>query len=588
MQEVLPSWNLTHFFDSPEDPRLAEAIEAIVPAAEKFEARWRGKLKTTDAALFKEALEDYERTVKSYYRPYGYAHLRFSLDSGLAENVALLDRVRRRANDAGRKILFFTLEPDALGDEEYRRLAEDPLLAPWSHYLSQSRLQKKHRLTEPEESVIALKTLTGKSAFVQLYSRLTSAMRFASPVEEGKFVTGAELLAFQKNPDPGIRRKAVEIYAAEYEKEKLVISSVWNALALDHGQELALRGYSHPMEPTNLGNELSQKAVDSLMEATRRNYHLAGRYYRWKAGILGMERLSTADLSAPLPGGPEKPLPFDEAKGMVLEAFSAFHESFHSIAKAFFDEGRIDAAPREGKSGGAFCMAVSPDLPVYVLMNHTGKLRDAATLAHELGHGIHFTLARKQPLLEYDAVLPMAETASVFGELLLTRKLLQREMGKEERRNLLAERVEDILATTFRQSMYTDFELSAHLANAEAPLSPEEFCALWKTRLEELYGDSVEILPGSVWSWSAIPHFIHTRFYCYAYTFGELLVLALYGRYQKEGDAFAPKMIKLLEAGGSLTPSGLLAEMGYDLEDPAFWEGGYRVLEDLIGELEKL
>ncbi|MHB8766871.1 MAG: M3 family metallopeptidase, partial [Deferrisomatales bacterium] len=286
------------------------------------------------------------------------------------------------------------------------------------------------------------------------------------------------------------------------------------------------------------------------------------------------------------PGPPPAEVTFDQARAWVLEAFEAFHPRFAGAARAFFDEGRIDAPPRPGKRGGAFCMGVAPDLPVYVLLNHTGKLRDAATLAHELGHGVHFTLAAEQPLLEYSPVLPMAETASVFGELLLQRRLDAEGLDPALRRSLLAERIEDVIATTFRQNLYVDFERDAHGEGARGWLSPDRLCDLWSARLDEVYGDAVEQLPAMRWYWSAIPHFVHTRFYCYSYVFGELLVLALYRKYLDEGPEFAPRFLRLLAAGGSRRPADLAAELGCDLEDPEFWQGGYRVLEQLIEELE--
>jgi len=587
MADILPTWNLGHFFASNSDPALMAAIEGIIPAAAEFESLFRGRLANLDAAGFAQALAAYERASLAPMAPYAYAHLRFAQDSMDPGNVALIESIRQKANDAHRLTLFFNTEPDAMDDSRYSALANHSLLAPWAHYLTHARLQKRFRLSEKEESIIALKALTGRMALVQLYSRLTSAMRFPSPVEEGVLLTNAEILAFQKHPEREVRRRAMEIFSAEYEKEKLVISTVWNALALDHGKEIQLRGYTHPMEPTNIGNELSPASVSALMEVSRKNYGLAARYYRWKARTMGVDRLFSTDLVAPLGGVEAAVIPFETAKGWVLEAFDDFSPGFGAIAKGFFDEGRVDAAPRQGKSGGAFCMAVAPQLPVYVLMNYTGKMRDAATLAHELGHGIHFTMARKQPLLEYDPVLPMAETASVFGELLLTRRMLGQDLDPLARRNLLAERVEDIIATTFRQAMYTDFELACHLNIAQGTMAEEEFCELWHSHLQGLYGDSVEILPGSRWTWAAIPHFIHTRFYCYAYTFGELFVLSLYGRYKEEGRAFVPKFVKLLEAGGSRPPSILAAQVGLNLEDPSFWQGGYDVLEELIGELEK-
>jgi oligoendopeptidase F len=583
---TLPTWDLGHLFPSLDDPGLEAAIDGIQAAAAAFEGAWRGKTAGASAAELLQALRDYEAASRAPLAAYAFAHLGFATDSEDPRRVALLGRVRRQANEAHRRMIFFTLELDAIDDPRYEELLRSPELAPYAHFLRETRRHKPHRLTEPEESILTLKALTGRTAFVQLYSQLTSAFRFPSPLEEGKTLTGSDILALSKHPDRGVRRRAAETYARAYEENRTTVTAAWNALALDHRQDIELRGYAHPMEPVHEQNELTPRAVDTLLEVTRAHAGLARRYYRWKAGVLGVERLWSSDLSAPLGGEEPESLPFEKSKNWVIEAYENFHPRFAEIARAFFDENRVDAPPRAGKSGGAFCMAVSPELPVYVLLNYTGKLRDAATLAHELGHGVHFTLARKQPLLEYGPVLPLAETASVFGELLLTQKLLAQDLSPIARRNLLAERVEDILATTFRQAMYTDFELAAHLKIAAEPLDPEGFCKLWEENLSAMYGDAVETLPASRWSWSAIPHFIHTRFYCYAYTFGELLVLAFYRRYQEEGAAFVPKLIKLLEAGGSRSPGELAAELGYNLEDPDFWAGGYKVLEELLDELE--
>lgn len=582
----LPTWDLSPLYASLDDPRLGADIEAVAAAARSFRDAWKGRVAALDGPGLRDAAKAYEAVGHGPLRPYAFAQLLFAADSENPAHVALLRKIQEVATEAERETLFFPLEVDAIPDDAFDAMARSGALTPYTHFLSQSRAMKPHRLTEPEEGILTLKDLASRSAFVQLYSQVTSAYRFSFTLDgEDKVLTGSEILALLKHPDRGVRRRALETYAARYEQDRTVVASVWNALVLDHRQNLELRRFPDPMAPVHLGNELSATAVDSLMEVTRRNYPLARRYYRWKAGKLGVDRPWSSDLVAPLPGGEPPALAFDTARAWVLEAYSAFHPRFGDIARAFFEETRVDAPPRPGKRGGAFCMGVAPDLPVYVLMNHTGKLRDAATLAHELGHGVHFTLAAKQPLLEYSPVLPLAETASVFGELLLTRRLLAEDLDPAARRNLLCERVEDILATTFRQAMYTDFELRAHRAGAGGYLSPESLCDLWAGQLEELYGGSVETLPASRWAWSAIPHFIHTRFYCYAYVFGELLVLALYRRYRQEGEAFAPKMIELLEAGGSAAPGTIAAGLGYDLEDPGFWAGGYEILEEMIEEL---
>ncbi len=581
----LPRWDLNHLYAGLDDPALGADIDAIEPAALRFREAWRGRVGEAGASDLALAVNDYEAALGAPLRPYAFAHLRFAADSSDPHSVALLQKVKEAASRAQRHTVFFDLELDRIDDAAFARALTHPGLARYRHHLAHCRAFRPHRLSEAEEEILTLKDLVGRSAFVQLYDQLTSSFRYRFELDgEERELTGPELLALLKHPDRGVRRKAYETYIDAYEAQRVTLTSVWNALVLDHRQTLELRRYQDPMEPVHLRNELTPKAVGTLMEVTRAHYGLARRYYRWKARALGVDRLWSTDLVAPLPGPEPEALPFDRARAWVLEAYAGFADEFEEIARGFFDEGRIDAAPRPGKAGGAFCMGVAPDLPIYVLMNYTGKLRDAATLAHELGHGIHFTLARVQPLLEYSPVLPMAETASVFGELLLARRLEAEDLDPVLRRNLLAERVEDVIATTFRQNLYVEFEYRAHRQGGY--LSDDRLCELWFEALEEAYGDAVEQVPASRWAWSAIPHFVHTRFYCYAYVFGELLVLALYRRYQEEGAAFVPRLRELLAAGGSRSPGELVAGLGYNVEDPAFWAGGYEVLEAMVSALE--
>ncbi|GAB6062053.1 M3 family oligoendopeptidase [Deferrisoma palaeochoriense] len=583
----LPQWDLTPLYRGLDDPRLEADIGAIEPAARAFREAWRGRVAEASPLDLGRAVRGYEAVVGRPLRPYAFGHLLFASDSTQPAHVGLLQRVKEAATRAHKETVFFDLELDRIDDARFAEAVAHPDLAPYRHHLEHSRAFRPHRLSEPEEAILTLKDLVGRSAFVQLYDQLTSSFRYRFELDgEEREMTGPELLALLKHPDRGVRRRAYETYIGAYEAQAVTLSTVWNALVTDHRQNLELRRYADPMEPVHLRNELSRRAVETLMEVTRSRYGLARRYYRWKAKVLGVEKLWSTDLVAPLPGPEPEAVPFDRARAWVLEAYEAFDPGFAAIARSFFDEGRIDAPPRPGKAGGAFCMGVAPDLPVYVLMNYTGKLRDAATLAHELGHGIHFTLARRQPLLEYSPVLPMAETASVFGELLLARRLEAEDLDPVLRRNLLAERVEDVIATTFRQNLYVEFEYRAHKEGGAGYLPAERLCELWMEALEAAYGDAVEQVPASRWAWAAIPHFVHTRFYCYAYVFGELLVLALYRRYQEEGDVFAPKLEALLAAGGSRSPGDLVAGLGYDLEDPAFWAGGYDLLEEMIARLE--
>jgi len=341
------------------------------------------------------------------------------------------------------------------------------------------------------------------------------------------------------------------------------------------------------MEPTNIANEIEAPVVERLMAVSEANYPLARDYFRLKAGLLGLPKLKNTDIYAPI-GAESRSYTFAEAKGLVLNAYREFNPAYESIIDAFFTERRIDVLPRPGKGGGAFCMGMTPSLPPYVLMNFTGNLRDVATLAHELGHGLHFVLAGCQTMLNYHAPLPLAETASVFGEMLLTRHLLEKETDRDVKVALLCAKIEDIIATTFRQNVLTRFEERLHLERREGLLTSNRICAIWWEENEKLYGDSVEMIESYRWGWSYISHFIHTRFYCYSYVFAELLVLSLYRAYLQEGESFIPRYEAILRSGSALSPADTVMPAGMDLADPEFWQKGYDLLRDLIENLREL
>jgi oligoendopeptidase F len=323
------------------------------------------------------------------------------------------------------------------------------------------------------------------------------------------------------------------------------------------------------------------------MTVSEANYPLAQEYFRLKAKLLKIDRLKNTDVYAPL-GDVDQHYTFDAARQLVIAAYERFSPEFRNIAAAFFTDGRIDALPRPGKGGGAFCMGMTPKLAPYVLLNFTGNLRDVATIAHELGHGIHFTLAQCQTMVNYHAPLPLAETASVFGEMLLTRHMLEEEPDQRLKISLLCAKIEDIIATTFRQNVLTRFEERMHRERQEGLLTTTRLCDLWWEENARLFGDSVEMIEAYRWGWSYISHFIHARFYCYSYTFAELLVLSLYQKYLKEGETFIPTYREILASGGSKSPADTVRAAGIDLAAPDFWQNGYDVLRDLIEELKRL
>jgi oligoendopeptidase F len=364
----------------------------------------------------------------------------------------------------------------------------------------------------------------------------------------------------------------------------LVLNSIFNNLLLDHKIECEVRRYDNVMLPTHLANEIAPQTVEAMMQAVERHYPLAQEFFRLKARLLGLDILRSSDVYAPITRETEE-IPFAAAQELIQTAFGRFNQQFASLAADFFDKRWIDAEVRPGKRGGAFCAAFSPRHHPYVLCTYSGTGRDVSTVAHELGHGIHYCLSRHQKLLNYDTPLVLAETASVFAEILLTRHLLAEAANPATRRALLCETLEEMYGTVFRQTALTRFEMAAHAKRRDGRLTTDDISNLWWQEQEKLFGTSVELLPVYRWGWTYISHFIHSRFYCYSYSFGELLTLALFQRYMDEGDSFVPGYLRLLEKGGSQRPEHALAQLGIDINQPEFWDRGFRVIEGFLADL---
>jgi len=581
-------WNTDPLYCAPTAPEFETDLSKGAAEAREFREAFLGKVASLDAAGLLEALRRYEALSELIVKPQLYAHLLFAADSGNDDHKKLSQRTAEFGNLMGRELLFFDLEIMAIPDERFAEIVADGRLANYRHYLQSVRKFKPHTLTEREEQLLKLKNLTGTDAFCRLFDELSASFRYRMELEgqEQEF-TGEELLGLLHHPDATVRERAFATFLKRHEEEEITLGAIFNTVTLDHGQELELRSYRHPMEPTNLGNEIPGEVVNRLMEVSEANYGLARDYFQLKARLLGLPKLKNTDVYAPV-GETDRRYTFKEARDLVLEAYGAFQPRFRDICAAFFTERRIDVLPRPGKSGGAFCMGMTPSLSPYVLLNYTGNPRDVATLAHELGHGLHFVLAQKQTILNYHAPLPLAETASVFGEMLLTRFLLQRETDPQVKIALLCAKIEDIIATTFRQNVLTRFEERMHTERKEGLLTTTRLCELWWEENGKLYGDAVDMIEPYRWGWSYISHFIHARFYCYSYTFAELLVLSLYRKYLEEGEAFIPTYVGILESGGSLSPADTVKPAGIDLADPHFWQKGYDFLAELIEELKGL
>jgi oligoendopeptidase F len=402
-----------------------------------------------------------------------------------------------------------------------------------------------------------------------------------------KECTGAEMLAKLYDPDPDLRERALRIFLQHHARHHLVLTSIFNALILDSRVEDEIRGYPGPMHRTHLENEIRPEAVEQMMRVTEDHYFLAREYFQLKARLFGYPKLKNTDLYAPYPGG-EKKMSLRETQSLLVDSFREFHPLFGEIAQEFIAKRWMDTEVRPGKYGGAFCSGLTPSLHPYLLLNFNGHLRDALTMAHEMGHAIHFYLARKQTLLNFDPPLPLAETASVFGEMIMIHALLRKEEDEKVRQAILGAEIEDIIATVFRQNVLTRFEQEVHERRRSHFLTGEEIGEVWWQANFRLFGESVAMIPEYRWGWSYISHFIHSRFYCYSYVFGELVVLSLFQKYQEEGDSFLPRLIGLLESGSCLSLDDLLAQVGLDIQRGDFGEKGFQVIRGLIEELKSL
>ena len=580
------TWNTALLYSAPDSPDLEAELCSFETMATKFRQRYFEKIAHLDSPALLTAVQEYESMQVMMSKPFCYAHLLFAADSGNETNRSLSQRCSELGNRLSQQLLFFDLELMNLDDTQFEALCSLAEAGKYQHFLRSIRKFRPYTLKENEERLLTRKNLTGLSAFTKLFDELSASFRFTMELDgKEQELTGEELLSLLHHTSPDVRCRALTLFLERHGEHGIVYNSVFNNMALDHGQEMELRKYDSPIQPTNIGNEIPDEAVEHLMKVTEANYGLAQEYFRIKAGMLGMDKIRNCDMYAPV-AETEKKYVFSEARDLVVASYAEYDPEFGRIVEAFFSERRVDVLPRTGKSGGAFAMGISPEAPPFLLLNYTGTLRDLATIAHEAGHGLHFVLSQKQSMLNYHAPLPLAETASVFGEMLLTRMLLDRESDPAVRRSLLCAKIEDIIATTFRQTVLTRFELRLHSERSNGLLSNDRIGEIWLEENTKLFGDAVEMIPAYRWGWSYISHFIHSRFYCYSYTFAELLVLTLFQKYREDGDGFKAGYHSLLESGGSLSPADTARLAGIDINEENFWQKGYDFLAELIRELK--
>ncbi|HEY9072382.1 MAG TPA: M3 family oligoendopeptidase [Candidatus Ozemobacteraceae bacterium] len=583
-------WNLGDLYASPSDPRIGRDLKQAESRAKAFGRNWKGALKCgLTGPKLAEAVREYEEILVLRDRPAIYANLLFSGDTQNPEYGRLMQSVQERATGVHTHLLFFMLEWCALDDKTAAALIAHKAVARWRHFLEAARRYRPHVLSEPEERIVEELENTGSRAFVRLFDETLGAMKFPVKIEgKSRELTEQEALAMLYDPDRGVRRAAAEGLTEGFEMHMRPLTFMFNTLVQDHATIDRLRSYPHPMASRNLSNEIDAKTVDTLLRICDANTAMVGRYYRLKARLLGLKKLYDYDRYAPVSS--EMPgCTWDECRELVVSTYRAFSPKAGLIAETFFAKRWIDAELRAGKRGGAFSAPGTPDAHPYILVNYSERLRDVSTVAHELGHGIHQYLSQERGYIQSDTPLTLAETASVFGEMLVFHELLERQKKPEVKLALLCGKIEDAFATVFRQVCMTRFEQKLHAARRDqGELTADQMSGLWIEANRAMFGDSVELTPGYRRWWCYITHFIHSPFYCYAYAFGELLVLSLYALYRKQGMAFVPKYMELLAAGGSESPEELTKRLGMDITKPAFWKAGIGLLSDMVDEAERL
>jgi oligoendopeptidase F len=575
-------WELGDLYGSPLSPQVDADAKRLRDLVRAFSS-YRGKVAMLGPAELLKAVREIEEIGECVEKLLAYAYLNFSTSTTDPAPGAFFQAATELHGEIRRDTLFFELEWTKLDDDRSGRLAVDPKLSKYSHYLMSLRRYKPHLLSEPEERVLADREPAGVTAWETLFDKLLSRLRFGR-----KKRMESEVLGELYSPRRDVRKRAAAELTAGLQPMLFALTHIFNTILLDKSIDDRLRQYPHWLSARNLSNEAGDAMVGALVSAVCSRYDLVERYYRLKRKLCGYDELFDYDRYAPIPALGQTGISWDEAKGIVLDAYADFSPEMAEIASQFFSRRWIHAPTMPGKRSGAFAHPVVPSSHPFVFLNFTGRRRDVMTLAHELGHGVHQYLARKQGFLNCRTPLTTAESASVFGEMLVFRSMLKRAASPSERLGLLCAKIEDVFSTVFRQVAMNRFEDTVHNARRKrGELDADFISSVWMETQTAMFGDSVRLLDHyRIW-WSYIPHFVHSPGYVYAYAFGELLVMALYEQYRREGPDFVPRYLKFLESGGKAEPEELLRPFGVDLTDPGFWDRGITIIEGLVAEAER-
>ncbi|HEX4892498.1 MAG TPA: M3 family oligoendopeptidase [Hyphomicrobiaceae bacterium] len=587
---TMPEWDLTDLYPSPKSPEVQRDLEKAKADAKALKDKYQGKLVSLgrDGGALAEAIAAYERLSELIGKLGSYAGLLFYGNMSDQENAKFFGDVQEQLTNISGDLLFFELELNKIEDADLEHAIAVPALAHYRPWLADLRKEKPFQLEETLEKLFLEKGMTSRAAFDRLFNETMSSLKFQVEGEPQPLALEPTLNFFM-HPDRN-RRRAASVAAATVFKDNIrLFTLITNTLAKDKEISDRWRGFKDVADSRHLANRVEREVVDALVSAVRDSYpRTAHRYYAMKARWLGLDKLANYDRNAPLPDRPERIIPWRDAEQIVLKAYGGFSPDMANIAKRFFERRWIDAPVREGKAPGAFSHPTVPSAHPYVLMNYQGRTRDVMTLAHELGHGVHQVLAGPQGALLAPTPLTLAETASVFGEMLTFRALIQDTKEPRERKAMLAQKVEDMINTVVRQIAFYSFERKVHEARRSGELTSDQLGAFWLDVQRESLGPVFDLEQGYETFWCYIPHFIHSPFYVYAYAFGDCLVNSLYGLYEEAHPGFVTKYFDLLKAGGSKHHSELLAPFGLDARDPAFWQKGLGVLERMIDELESM
>ena len=580
------AWSLADLFPAADSHEMESAFKDLELRTEEFEKRRADLHPELNTDAFLELIAFLEQSQRIANKIAGFARLSFSGNTQDQAIQSFMARVDQFLTELGNRVLFFELWWKDLDDANAQRLLEGA--GDYRYWLEQIRQFKPHTLSEPEEKIINIKNVTGVNALHVLYDSITNRYTFKLQVDgQERDLTRGEVMVYARHYNPELRAAAYQELYRVYGQDEPILGQIYQSLVRDwRNEQCDLRHHSQPIAARNLENDIPNEVVDTLLDVCQKNVSVFQRFFRLKARWIGVQRLRRYDIYAPVARS-EKQYPFNQAVNMVLDSFHQFHPSVEQQARRVFDHGHLDSQVRKGKRAGAFCATISPELTPWVLVNYQGRPEDVATLAHELGHAIHSMQAEDHTLFTQQSSLPLAETASTFGEMMLVDRLLAQEEDEGVRRDLLFRQVDDAYASIQRQVFFALFERQAHEMIHQGA-SVDDLSQAYFENLKMQFGDAVDVSSEFRYEWVSIPHIYQVPFYVYAYTFGQLLVLSLYRQFKEEGEFFKPRYLQILAAGGSQSPVKILSSTGIDVYDPHFWQGGFDVLSQAVDRLQEI